>query len=625
MASEVKIIVTAVTDAAKAALGQFKGGLSDVAGELTGLNIGALAGAGGVVALGKALGDAVNMAAETQVIQSQLAAVLKSTGGASGMTADSINSMAEEMKNLNAIDDDAIVKASNVMLTFTNVGKNVFPEAMQAAVDLSAAMGQDLQSSVVQLGKALNDPITGVSALQRVGVTFTQTQKDMIKGFVDMGDAASAQKIVLDELNREFGGSGAAAADTYTGKVKALQISMEDLQKAIGTDLLPAATQIVTTFKEGIQTFELLVNLTNSVREAQSKHGGELRKSGMAYADYVAAQKAANNEANKYLSIGQILAITLETDHQKSQQYLNSVRIMSEAEYASAQAAADSDRAHMQWGNNTDTVVVPAMQRYMSVSQMVNEVTKANQVGAVGASEAAMQYVNNLNQLEGATNKLQAAQKNWQKGAAGDIAAELERQGITGEKAKDAMRALDVQFGSSLMAQAGYTEDYKKLVTLYKQGGEEALPKFIEGLGKLDTNWSSQSKGVQEVRTEVINLQSSLDLLVSKSYVVGVSIVTGQSGTVGVNGGRGAVSANNSSNSYTDPLGPGHANGADFVVPPGYPNDSYPMRVQSGEHVVVTPAGQASKGGGNTYNFYYSGNASSQDIQQAYEMARITG
>ena len=32
----------------------------------------------------------------------------------------------------------------------------------------------------------------------------------------------------------------------------------------------------------------------------------------------------------------------------------------------------------------------------------------------------------------------------------------------------------------------------------------------------------------------------------------------------------------------------------DFIVPPGYPNDSYKMGVQSGERVQVTPAGQRS-------------------------------
>lgn len=53
-----------------------------------------------------------------------------------------------------------------------------------------------------------------------------------------------------------------------------------------------------------------------------------------------------------------------------------------------------------------------------------------------------------------------------------------------------------------------------------------------------------------------------------------------------------------------DPLGPGAANGANFTVPPGFPNDSFPMRVQSGEHVQVTPAGQQRQSGGTTNNFY---------------------
>ena len=46
---------------------------------------------------------------------------------------------------------------------------------------------------------------------------------------------------------------------------------------------------------------------------------------------------------------------------------------------------------------------------------------------------------------------------------------------------------------------------------------------------------------------------------------------------------------------YAGPGGssPGYASGGDFIVPPGYPNDSYPMRVQSGERVIVqTPAQQ---------------------------------
>jgi hypothetical protein len=51
--------------------------------------------------------------------------------------------------------------------------------------------------------------------------------------------------------------------------------------------------------------------------------------------------------------------------------------------------------------------------------------------------------------------------------------------------------------------------------------------------------------------------------------------------------------------------GPGYASGANFIVPPGYPNDTFPMRVQSGERVIVQPAAEASKsdsGSGVTIN-----------------------
>lgn len=51
---------------------------------------------------------------------------------------------------------------------------------------------------------------------------------------------------------------------------------------------------------------------------------------------------------------------------------------------------------------------------------------------------------------------------------------------------------------------------------------------------------------------------------------------------------------------YGNPLTARLARGADFIVPPGYSGDRYgPLWVNSGEHVKVTPAGQA--GGGNAY------------------------
>jgi histidinol-phosphate/aromatic aminotransferase/cobyric acid decarboxylase-like protein len=72
-----------------------------------------------------------------------------------------------------------------------------------------------------------------------------------------------------------------------------------------------------------------------------------------------------------------------------------------------------------------------------------------------------------------------------------------------------------------------------------------------------------------------------------------------------VNSGSGTpVVVGAGADDFINQAGSGYAKGADFIVPPGYPNDSYPMRVQSGEHVVVTPPGQNVTGGTTINNFY---------------------
>ena len=49
-----------------------------------------------------------------------------------------------------------------------------------------------------------------------------------------------AQKLILAELSKEFGGSAAAAANTYQGKIKQLDNSLHEIQENIGKTVLPA-------------------------------------------------------------------------------------------------------------------------------------------------------------------------------------------------------------------------------------------------------------------------------------------------------------------------------------------------------------------------------------------------
>lgn len=172
---------------------------------------------------------------EAERTEAQLNAVLKSTHEIAGMTRTSILALADSLAKQTTFEKDAIVGAENLLLTFTNIGKNIFPQATETVLNMATALGEDLKSASIQLGKALQDPILGVTALRRVGVNFNQTQTDMIKGLVNSGQTLKAQQMILKELNTEFGGSARAVRDTFGGSVAAAKNSWIEFQETLGS------------------------------------------------------------------------------------------------------------------------------------------------------------------------------------------------------------------------------------------------------------------------------------------------------------------------------------------------------------------------------------------------------
>lgn len=254
MAERVEVIVTA-TDQASGVLSKIGGLGKGVLGAGLGVvTMGAAAAGAGLVALGGGLAFSVKEAMGAQEISAQLAAVLESTGGAAGVTAEMATGLADKLSAMTRFEDDAILAGENMLLTFTNIGKDVFPDTTQAMLDMSQAMGQDLQTSAIQIGKALNDPIAGVGALSRVGVTFTEQQKEMIKSMVESGDVMGAQKMILAELQKEFGGSAEAAGNTFAGQLDRLKNTLGNVAEGIGTALLPSLQSLAGKLLEFVQS-----------------------------------------------------------------------------------------------------------------------------------------------------------------------------------------------------------------------------------------------------------------------------------------------------------------------------------------------------------------------------------
>ena len=263
MASDINISI-GVDDNTVKGIGSIKRSLLDLGGIAknaigTALGIGITS---VVPALVDGLRSVIDEASQAQQGIAQLDAVLQSTGGSAGVTRDAALDLAQSLAGVTRFADDAILGGENLLLTFTNIGSDVFPMATEAMLNMSQAMGQDIKSSAIQLGKALNDPIAGMTALTRVGVTFSDAQAEMIGKMVAVGNTAGAQKVILQELEKEFGNSAKAAGETFAGKLDILNNKFNDLKEAVGTYILPYLTTLVDKLTTDIlPAFEKLMGM----------------------------------------------------------------------------------------------------------------------------------------------------------------------------------------------------------------------------------------------------------------------------------------------------------------------------------------------------------------------------
>src|SRR3990170_2396263 len=260
MARSIEIKITGDASSLKRAFGQAEG----AAGSF-GSKVGNVAGKGlkllGVAALAAGAAAGAGLAATLKIgissliahekADAQTAAALKSTGQAAKV------SMKEIQGHANAIE-----KLTDIM------------------ADMSVALGKDMPSSALMLGKALNDPIKGMTALGRAGVQFTDAQKDAIKAMVESGDVMGAQKLILAELTKEFGGSAAALGDTFAGKVNILKARFEELAEGLASKVMPYAERFVGFLEDVIQS--------DSAGEAIGKLGSGLKSVFEGIGDFIA-------------------------------------------------------------------------------------------------------------------------------------------------------------------------------------------------------------------------------------------------------------------------------------------------------------------------------------------------
>ena len=222
----------------------------------------------------------------------KLETTLKSTGRFTLETRDKLVEFATEMQRTTGISDSLVISAEAIMTTFTQISTETFPEAITLAADMSKLFGQDLQQSVIQLGTALNDPIRGIGRLRRIGISFSEEQKKQIELFTEQNDLMSAQRIILDELQLELGGTAKAMGQTMAGQMSILKETFVDLQEEIGfltesglPALIVMATDVVLVFTKIISKFNKAKRELAAFREELGERTVESLKEAVEWQD----------------------------------------------------------------------------------------------------------------------------------------------------------------------------------------------------------------------------------------------------------------------------------------------------------------------------------------------------
>lgn len=249
-------------------LGKTTGGINLTKLAIGGLAAAALSAAGAFAAFYAAGQEGVKFYAETERYLARTEAQLKATGAAVGFTSGELDEFARSVAMNTLASVDGVRNAMSVMMTFRSVTGETFKTAIKLAQDLAEVYQTDVSSEAKNLGRALESPAEAVSLLKRKGIELTEAQKDLIQSFVESGEKAKAQEIILHELQKRVGGAGeAAASDTVAGALDTLGQATDELKEAFAT-----STGITDLYKASINKLaEAFLWLTKVMRGVDTK------------------------------------------------------------------------------------------------------------------------------------------------------------------------------------------------------------------------------------------------------------------------------------------------------------------------------------------------------------------
>src|SRR5690554_1799745 len=216
----------------------------------------------------RVIADFVKHARDQELAVRKVEQALKATGNAAGVTSEELQRVASGLQDISNFGDEEILdNVTANLLTFKEVSGDTFLRAQELVLDLSAALGQDLQGSAIMVGKALNDPILGLTALRRIGIQLSSENEELVRTYVELGKVTKAQGLILDELAGQFGGQAEAMSYAF----KQLQNTIGDLKEEFGFAMMREVDNVSKKMLPFLQEAQKYMSLTRTAARDLSK------------------------------------------------------------------------------------------------------------------------------------------------------------------------------------------------------------------------------------------------------------------------------------------------------------------------------------------------------------------
>jgi len=241
--------------------------------------------ANAISALSKTFKESVQEYSKASEEHARLEAQIRATGGAAGYTANQLENMATELQTTTKISENEVRAAQSSLLKFTSITGDAFKKATELSLDLAKTMGTDTASAAQMLGRAIENPAEGFGALRRSGIILTESQEKLAKAFVESGDKAKAQEIVLQAVADRVGGVAKAIGNDDPAGLKRLGIAANEAKEHLGKMVAEGISPVINKLAD-------LIERSNNAKDAINNLNAALRGEG----DYDSIKAAYERE-----------------------------------------------------------------------------------------------------------------------------------------------------------------------------------------------------------------------------------------------------------------------------------------------------------------------------------------